>query len=43
MRTEEEIREEIFSRVAEIYQLRKSYGRFIPGESRISYAGRCVR
>lgn len=40
MRTEEEIREEIFSRVVEIYQLRKSYGRFIPGESRISYAGR---
>jgi CDP-6-deoxy-D-xylo-4-hexulose-3-dehydrase len=40
MRTEKEIREEIFERVSELYQLRKVGEKFIPGESRINYAGR---
>lgn len=40
MRTEKEIREEIFQRVSEIYALRKSQEKFIPGETRINYAGR---
>jgi len=40
MRTEKEIRKEIFERVSELYQLRKSREQFIPGETRISYAGR---
>ena len=40
MRTEKKIREEIFERVSEIYQLHKSREQFIPGESRINYAGR---
>jgi len=40
MRTEKEIREEIFERVSELYHLRKSREQFIPGETRINYAGR---
>ncbi len=40
MRTDKEIREEIFERVSELYQLRKSREQFVPGESRINYAGR---
>ncbi len=40
MRTEKEIREEIFERVAELYSLRRSQERFIPGETRVNYAGR---
>ena len=43
MRTEKEIREEIFERVSEIYQLHKSREQFIPGESRINYAGRVYK
>ena len=40
MRTEKEIREEIFEKVVELYELRRSQARFIPGETRINYAGR---
>jgi len=40
MRNEKEIREEIFERVSELYQLRRSCTQFIPGKSRINYAGR---
>lgn len=40
MKTEKEIREEIFKKVAELYELRRSQSKFIPGESRINYAGR---
>lgn len=40
MKTEKEIREEIFERVIQIYELRKSQSKFVPGESRINYAGR---
>jgi CDP-4-dehydro-6-deoxyglucose reductase, E1 len=37
---EEEIRREIFERVRLLYQLRKDGEKFIPGKSRINYAGR---
>lgn len=37
---EEELRKEIFEKVKLIYQLRKEGEKFIPGESRINYAGR---
>ena len=40
MKTEKEIREEIFGRIKELYILRKSQEKFIPGETRINYAGR---
>lgn len=40
MRTEKEIREEIFERVAELYSLRKNQARFIPEETQVNYAGR---
>ena len=40
MKTEKEIREEIFGRIKELYTLRKSQEKFIPGETRINYAGR---
>jgi CDP-6-deoxy-D-xylo-4-hexulose-3-dehydrase len=40
MRYKKEIREEIFNKVKEIYQLRKNQEKFIPGETRINYAGR---
>lgn len=40
MRTEKEIREEIFSRVAELHSLKKSLKRSMPGEKRLDYAGR---
>lgn len=40
MRTEKEIRDEIFQKVSELYAHRKGQGRFIPGETRINYAGR---
>jgi CDP-4-dehydro-6-deoxyglucose reductase, E1 len=40
MRTEREIREEIFSRVRELHQMKKSQEKFVPGESKVSYAGR---
>jgi CDP-4-dehydro-6-deoxyglucose reductase, E1 len=37
---EEQIRTEIFDRVRLIYQLREEKEKFIPGETRINYAGR---
>jgi len=37
---EEEIRREIFENVRMLYQLRKNNEKFIPGETRINYAGR---
>lgn len=40
MRTEKAIREEIFEKVSELYRLRKNHEKFIPGETRINYAGR---
>lgn len=40
MRTEKEIREEIFKKVVELYELQRGKAQFIPGESRINYAGR---
>ncbi len=40
MKTEKEIRKEIFDRVKELYTLRKNQEKFIPGETRINYAGR---
>jgi CDP-4-dehydro-6-deoxyglucose reductase, E1 len=40
MRTEKEIREEIFEKIVELYELRRSQVKFMPGESRINYAGR---
>jgi CDP-4-dehydro-6-deoxyglucose reductase, E1 len=40
MRTEKGIREEIFKKVAELYELHRGTAQFIPGESRINYAGR---
>jgi CDP-6-deoxy-D-xylo-4-hexulose-3-dehydrase len=40
MRTEKEIREEIFSRVAELYNLKNGQKRCVPGEDRLNYAGR---
>ncbi|VVB63447.1 UDP-4-amino-4-deoxy-L-arabinose--oxoglutarate aminotransferase [uncultured archaeon] len=40
MRSEKEIRDEIFEKVSELYKLRNSREKFIPGETRINYAGR---
>jgi CDP-4-dehydro-6-deoxyglucose reductase, E1 len=40
MRTEKEIRDEIFCRVVELYNLRESQKRFIPGQDKLNYAGR---
>jgi len=40
MRTEKEIREEIFVKVVEFYEQCKSHDHFVPGETRINYAGR---
>jgi CDP-6-deoxy-D-xylo-4-hexulose-3-dehydrase len=40
MRTEREIREEIFQKVAELHSFRKSQESYIPGKTRINYAGR---
>ncbi len=40
MRTEIEIREEIFERVAELYSLKRGQERFIPEETQVNYAGR---
>ena len=40
MKTEEEIRKEIFAKVKELYKLRKDQEKFIPGKTRINYAGR---
>ncbi len=40
MKTEKEIRKEIFDKVKQLYELRKNQEKFIPGETRINYAGR---
>lgn len=40
MKTEKEIRKEIFNKVKELYWLRKNQEKFISGETRINYAGR---
>ena len=40
MKTEKEIRNEILERVAEIYKLREANKEFIPGETKVNYAGR---
>jgi len=40
MPDEKELRKEIFEKVREIYALRKSEDRFVPGKSRIEYGGR---
>ncbi len=40
MKTEKEIREEIFNKVKELYRLRKNREKFVPGKTRINYAGR---
>lgn len=40
MRDEQVIREEIFERVKEIYRLRKNSRKFIPGVTKVNYAGR---
>jgi dTDP-4-amino-4,6-dideoxygalactose transaminase/intein/homing endonuclease len=40
MKTEKEIRKEIFDRVKKLYKLRKEQESFIPGKTRINYAGR---
>jgi CDP-6-deoxy-D-xylo-4-hexulose-3-dehydrase len=39
-RTEQAIRREIFERVEELYRLRESTRQFVPGQSRVPYAGR---
>jgi len=40
MKTEKQIRKEIFDRVKKLYKLRKEQESFIPGKTRINYAGR---
>ena len=40
MRTEKEIRKEIFDKVTELYNLRKAQEKFIQGKTKINYAGR---
>ncbi len=40
MRSEEDIRNEIFERVTELFNLKKEDEEFIPGESPVRYAGR---
>jgi len=40
MKTEKELRKEIFDKVKEFYKLRKNQGKFIPGKTKINYAGR---
>lgn len=40
MKTEKEIRNEILERVAMLYKLRESNKKFIPGETKVNYAGR---
>jgi len=40
MKTEKKIRREIFDKVKELYALRKNQEKFIPGETRVNYAGR---
>lgn len=40
MRNEQEIREEILNRVVELYNVREKNKKFIPGETKVNYAGR---
>lgn len=40
MKREKEIRREIFNKVKKIYRLRKEKEQFVPGKTRINYAGR---
>jgi len=40
MKTEKKLRKEIFDGVKKIYRLRKQQKKFIPGKTRINYAGR---
>ena len=40
MKTETQIRKEIFSKIKELHKLRKNEERFIPGKTRVNYAGR---
>jgi len=40
MKTEKQIRKEIFNKVKKFYKLRKKREKFIPGKTRIDYAGR---
>ena len=40
MKTEKEIRKEIFAKVRELYSLRKNKDKFVPGKRHINYAGR---
>lgn len=40
MKTQKEIRQEIFEKVMELYELKKKQGKFIPGKTLIKYAGR---
>lgn len=40
MPDEKEIRKEIFEKVTELYGLRKSADKFVPGKSRVEYGGR---
>lgn len=40
MRTEKQLRKEIFNKVKKLYKLKKDQEKFIPGKTRIPYAGR---
>jgi len=40
MKTEKEIRKEIFAKVKELYSLRRNKDKFVPGKRYINYAGR---
>ncbi|MHA1409546.1 MAG: lipopolysaccharide biosynthesis protein RfbH [Candidatus Odinarchaeia archaeon] len=40
MKKENEIRREIFDKVGQLYKLKKNSEKFIPGETKINYAGR---
>ena len=40
MKSEKKIKKEIFDRVKEFYKLRKSQENFIPGKTKVNYAGR---
>ncbi len=40
MNVDKEIRKEIFIKIKELYKFRKNQEKFIPGETRINYAGR---
>lgn len=40
MKTEEELKKEIFNNITEIFKIRKQNEKFIPGETPINYAGR---